>query len=129
MMQSYSSLHRNVGNFMVILLVFMALTGGGWALLYRIFGLDKASVKWMIRFHQGDLFDIDSSGKYVKAPYCVCVMIGTLAMIISGVAQLNSSFQSNSKNYFRQWHYSLALATAIPLSITCFTGGTWAFLR
>ena len=129
MIQGYSSLHRKIGNFMVVVLVFMALTGGGWALFYRILAVDKASVRWMIRFHQGDLLDIDSSGMYVKAPYCICVMIGTLTMIITGIAQLNSNLQSNSKNYFRQWHHSLALATAIPLTITCVTGGTWAFLR
>ena len=110
-------------------LAFMAATGGLWAMCYRSFHFEKLSVKWLIRFHQGDIFDIDSTGMYVKAPFCAGVMIGTCIMVFTGIYQINQQSMFKNRNKPRQYHQWLALLVALPLLMMSITGGLWAIAK
>jgi hypothetical protein len=121
--------HRIASWIMGAILIFMCITGGYWAVQYRILGAEKTSVKWLIQWHQGDVCGLDASGVYIKGPFCLCVMCGTLVMGYTGYMQLSVKSMFNNRTYARRLHQVIALAVFVPLMFLALTGGLWAVLR
>lgn len=121
--------HHTFSYVMYIVLAFMAISGGIWAICFRSLNFNKASVKWLIRFHQGDILDMDKTGFYVKAPFCIAVMIGTCVMIFTGICQLNRQSMLKNRSKSRMYHQWLALFAAFPLLMMAITGGIWAVAK
>jgi hypothetical protein len=121
--------HHTFSYVMFLVLAFMAMTGGIWAACYRSLGYEKAAIKWLIRFHQGDVLDIDSTGFYIKAPFCVAVMVGTCVMVFTGLYQFSLQSMLKNRSRPRMYHQWFALFAALPLLIMAVTGGIWAVAK
>ena len=122
-------LHRATSFVMGPILVFMAITGAYWAVRYRILGDDKSSVKWLLKWHQGDFFDIDPSGKLLKGPFCAAVMLGTVVKAATGILNISIRSLKKNRNEYRSYHQLFAILGAIPLLFSAITGGAWAICR
>ena len=109
---------------MGIVVAFMAITGGWWAVSYRLLKAEKSTVKWLLNWHQGDFFSLD-----IKGPFCIAVMCGVTLLGISGILQLNYRSLKQNRNLIRRKHQLLAIIGGIPLIFGALTGGIWAFLR
>ncbi len=117
--------HMCLSYAMGFVLVFMALTGGIWAVAYRIFNYNKAEVKFLILWHQGDFMGIEA----IRAPFCVAVGLGTIGMIVSGVLQMNSKSLLSNRNVLRRLHHITAICIALPLLVVTVTGSVWAVAK
>lgn len=120
------AVHRRLAPGLLVLLAFMAVTGGGWTLAYRVAGAGKADVKWMLRWHQGDVFDRDSTGAYVRAPFCAAVGVATIGLAASGATMLSTRSARKNRNTYRRAHQVLSWAAGLPLAMMGATGGAWA---
>lgn len=121
-------LHRNLAWIMMILLTFMAISGGAWTVLFRLLKCKKESVKWLLEFHQGDFFG-GTTGKLVRAPFCALVALLTILMIISGLIQISQKSMIKNRNKFRRFHQVLGLLLGLPLLVMAVTGSAWALAR
>jgi hypothetical protein len=121
--------HRTISFVMGPILIFMAITGGYWTVRYRAFGDEKSSVKWLLKWHQGDVFDIDPSGKVLKGPFCTAVMLGTIFIAVSGILNINTRSLKKNRNEYRSYHQFAAILSGIPLLFSAITGGFWAISR
>eukprot|EP00040_Diaphanoeca_grandis_P041391 m.262889 g.262889 ORF g.262889 m.262889 type:complete len:247 (+) comp47551_c0_seq1:223-963(+) len=124
-------LHRRIAKYWGVLLVWMALTGGIWAIRYRVLGAEKSDVKWMVHWHQGDVMQVDDDGIYIKAPYCIMVGLITFTFSTTGIllqCSRKTSVQTIT-NPFRRAHHVISLVIGIPITMMATTGGLWAFLR
>ena len=107
----------------------MALTGGGWTVLYRWLSFEKDKVKWLLRWHQGDIFNLDPSGAFIKAPFSTAVGLITVCVVISGLFQLNVKTALKNRNTSRKVHHILGFILSIPIMLTAITGSIWAALK
>jgi hypothetical protein len=130
------SLHYPLAYFTVISLTFMSLTGGLWTIAYRWLNFDKAAVKWLLRWHQGDVLNIVSlfSDKYeesylLRTLFCSFVGLTTLAMAITGICMINFKSMLQNRNKFRRFHQMYAFAFSVPLIVICLTGSLWAVAK
>ena len=121
-------LHRLLSYLMIFILVFMATTGGLWSVAFRLLKYDKDSLKFLLRWHQGDFFS-GSNGEFVRAPVCITIGAITVIFAISGILQIRFKSMLRNRNKQRRYHQWLALITGVPLMIMAVTGGTWAALR
>jgi hypothetical protein len=53
MNKSALAIHKLLSSISPYILLFMAFTGGVWAIAYRTFHYDKKDVKFLLRWHQG----------------------------------------------------------------------------
>jgi hypothetical protein len=123
------AIHRYVSYIIGVVVTFMAVTGGVWTLAYRSLGFSKSSVRWLVNWHQGDIFNSDPTGIYIKAPFCVAVMCGVVLLGISGLLQYNTRSLKSNRNIYRRNHQIFAIMGGLPLIFGAVTGGVWALLR
>lgn len=110
-------------------LAYLAFTGGVWTILYRWFNFEKASVKWLILWHQGDIFNNDPTGMYIRAPFCLFMMVGTLILFLTGLMQFNVQSLLKNRNKSRRIHQWFALIVGFPLVMLALTGSSWAVAK
>jgi hypothetical protein len=122
-------LHRLWSYSVSLALAYLALTGGVWAVLYRWFHYDKASVKWLINWHQGDVLNSDPTGRYIRAPFCVFIALGTLILFATGLMQFNFQSFFRNRNKSRRVHQWFALIAGFPLVMLALTGSAWAVAK
>lgn len=122
-------IHSQFALMAVGLLPFMALTGGVWTILKRHFHANKGDIKWLIRWHQGDILNLDPSGIYVKTLFCVLAGLISLVTIVSGMLQINTRSALYNRNKYRRFHQIFALISCIPLLVTAISGSIWAICR
>ncbi len=125
----YIILHRYISYIMGVIVAFMAITGGWWAVSYRLLKAEKTSVKWLLNWHQGDILNIDSSGSKIKAPFCIAVLCGVIFLGLTGMLQLNCKSLKYNRNSTKRRHQLFAILGGFPLIFGALTGGIWAFLR
>lgn len=123
------NLHRLLSYLLSIGLIYMALTGGIWAILYRWFYYEKWSVKWLITWHQGDIGNNDPTGQYIRAPFCIFITIGTFVLFFTGLMQFSLQSLLRNRNLSRRIHHWLALIAGLPLVVLAGTGGSWAVAK
>jgi hypothetical protein len=122
-------IHSRIVLIAVGLFPFMALTGGVWTILKRHLHASKDDVKWLIRWHQGDILNLDPSGKYIKTLFCVLAGLISIVTIVSGLLQLNLRSALHNRNKYRRFHQMFALISCLPLLVTATSGSIWAICR
>ena len=127
------TLHNTLSHIAAPFLAFMALTGGIWCICFRWLSMEKMTVKWMLIWHQGDVFGIDPTGVYVRAPYTLALGICTLYMAFSGVRMLDSAAMAKRRKVTgwtaRTTHQAVATVAVAPLVLLAATGAGWAVCR
>jgi hypothetical protein len=123
---SARQLHRFVSYAGAAVLIFMSLTGVVWAVAYRLLHCEKASVKWLLQWHQGD---ITGETEYLRAPFCVIAGAMALTMLLTGATMLNWKSLLNNRSQVRRLHQKFAMTAAVPLLTTTVTGVAWAVAR
>jgi hypothetical protein len=121
--------HRQLAVVAVVLLPFMSITGGLWTLLKRHFDASKDDVKWLITWHQGDIFSLDPSGVYIKAPFCILGGFLCSIVIFSGIKLISIKSLFYNRNKYRRCHQFLGIISCLPLVLTVLSGSLWALCR
>jgi hypothetical protein len=125
--------HNTLSHVAAPFLAFMALTGGIWCVCRRWLGFEKEAVKWMLIWHQGDVFGTDPTGVYIRAPYTLALGLCVMYMAISGLSMLDSAAMAKRRKVAgwtaRTVHQAVATVAVAPLVLLAFTGATWAVCR
>lgn len=129
MFPSSYSLHYNISFLLFIFLLIILFSGSIWTLLYHHFNYPKKYIKFLIFIHQGDFFLSDSSGLFIRTPYCSFIMLSILFLIFSGIKQFNYKSLFYNKNIIRRLHHFLSILICLPLFIIGLTSGLWAIGR
>ena len=128
-MISIQKVHFYISFLLFFFLLFLAISGSFWSISNHWLKYPKNEIKWLIIWHQGDLFFQDPTGQYIRTPFCVIIMIGTILLFITGIKQLNQQSLLNNRNKWRRRHQLFGLIIGFPLLLLALTGGLWAIGR
>lgn len=114
---NWRKLHRQLAPWLFVILAVSALTGMGYRLGRRWFGLERDSVGWLMDVHTGEWL-----GAALSPFYVLVAGLGLVFLLVTGLVMLR---QRGSKIRVRVWHRVLGAVLLLPLLATAVTGAAY----
>jgi hypothetical protein len=114
---NWRKLHRQLAPWLFVILAVSALTGMGYRLGRRWFGLERDSVGWLMDLHTGEWL-----GGALSPFYVLVAGLGLVFLLGTGLVMLR---QRGSKIRVRVWHRVLGAVLLLPLLATAVSGAAY----
>lgn len=111
---NWRKLHRRMAPWLFVILAISALTGVGYRIGRKWFGMEKEAAAGLMDLHTGEWL-----GAAVSPYYVLVAGLGLLFLLGTGLVMLR---QRGSRIRVRGWHRVLGAVLLLPLAATALTG-------